>query len=266
MSDEQDSKLKTKMVLVLEYDGKNYCGFQYQENAPTIQDEIEKAILKLTRDKIRVVGASRTDTGVHAQGQVVSFRTGSTYPPEIFIKGLNYYLPQDIAVKAAYKVNDKFDVQREAVNREYQYFILNSSKRSPLKREYTYQVKGELDIEAMNQASRMLVGEHDMASFVTDFKQSIIKSTLRTVYKAQVERTGEMVIFNIVARSFLPHQVRNTVGTLIRVGLRKINLDDFKTILEAKKPGLAGPAVPARGLFLIQVKYPRPLGDYDEDL
>ncbi len=203
---------------------------------------------------------------MHARGQVISFRTSSRLKIETYIKGLNYYLPQDIAVKASYKVNEKFSVQREAVSRQYQYLILNSPTRSPLKRASTYLVNRDLDIGAMNEAARTLIGEHDLASFVTAFSESVIKSTFREVYRAQVERNNDLVIFEITARSFLPHQVRNTVGTLIRVGLGKLSLDDFKSIMEARKPGLAGPTVPAQGLYLIKVNYPRPLGDYDEDL
>jgi tRNA pseudouridine38-40 synthase len=179
----QDLKNKTKIVLVLEYDGTNYFGFQSQINAPTVQDEVEKAVLKLTGEKLRVVAASRTDTGVHALGQVLSFRTGSGLTTEAFVNGLNYYLPQDIAVKASYKVNDRFSVQREAVSREYAYYIFNSPVRSPLKRAYAYQIKGELNIEEMNRAGKALVGEKDLASFVTAMSRSVVKSTLRTVYR-----------------------------------------------------------------------------------
>jgi tRNA pseudouridine38-40 synthase len=157
-------------------------------------------------------------------------------------------------------------VQRDAVSREYSYYVLNNSTRSPLKRNCTYQVGGQLDIEEMNRAAQLLVGKHDLASFITDFSQSIIKSTLRTVYSAGVEKTGDLVVFNMIAKSFLPHQVRNTVGTLVRIGLGKLNIDVFKNIMEAKKPGSAGPTVPAQGLFLMNIKYPRPLGDYHEDL
>ena len=114
----QNSKLKTKVVLVLEYDGTNYCGFQFQTNGPTVQDEVEKALSKLTGENIRIVASSRTDTGVHARGQVISFWTGSNLNIGTFVKGLNYYLPQDIAVQASYKVNDEFSVQRDAVSRE----------------------------------------------------------------------------------------------------------------------------------------------------
>jgi tRNA pseudouridine38-40 synthase len=255
-----------KMVLVLEYEGTHYCGFQFQINGPTVQDEIEKALLKLTDEKVRVVAASRTDAGVHAKGQVASFRTGSGLKPETFINGLNYYLPQDIAVKACYQVNNKFSVQRDALSRQYSYWIFNSPGRSPLKRNWTYQVGEELNLEAMNQASQLLVGELDLASFITGFSDSAIRGTLRRVYAAGIENKGDLVIFNITAKSFLPHQVRNTVGTLLRVGLGKISVVDFEALIKAKKPGLAGPTVPARGLFLVRVSYPRPLGEYNEDL
>jgi tRNA pseudouridine38-40 synthase len=256
----------SKIVLVLEYDGTEYCGFQYQINAPTIQDEIEKALFRLTGERVRVVSASRTDTGVHAKGQIVSFRTGSDLGTLAYKNGLNHFLPPDIAVKVSYKVNDKFNVQLDAISREYRYVLYNCETRSPLRREFSYQISGELNIEEMNLASQALIGEHDLASFVSDFSQSNIKSTLRKVYKARLSRDGDLVYFDIIAKSFLPHQVRNTVGTLIRVGLGRLKVEEFQTIMEAKKPGAAGPKVPAQGLYLMQVNYPCPLGEYDEDL
>jgi tRNA pseudouridine38-40 synthase len=253
-----------KIVLVVEYDGTRYCGFQYQDNDPTIQDEIEKAIKKLSGEDLRIMGASRTDSGVHAKGQVVCFRTGSRLGPEVFLRGLNHFLPPDIAVRESYQVNIDFNVQREAVRRSYHYLITNDAIRSPLKLRYSHQVIGKLDLERMNEACQVLLGEHDLASFVTDIAESDIKSTLRTIFDARVDGQKELVTFSIEANSFLPHQVRNTVGTLIRVGLRKIGLDDFKRIMEARKPGLAGPTAPAQGLYLMQVNYPRPLGEYHE--
>jgi tRNA pseudouridine38-40 synthase len=179
---------------------------------------------------------------------------------------LNYYLPRDIAVKASYQVNDNFNVQRDVISREYQYFILNSWTRSPIRGEYSFQVGGQLDISEMNRAAELLVGKHDLASFVTEINQSSIKSTVRLVYCARVERKEDLLIFDMIAKSFLPHQIRNTVGTLIRVGSGKIDINEFEKIMEAKKPGLAGPTVPAQGLFLMNVNYPHPLGDYNEDL
>ena len=255
----------TKIVLIMEYDGTHYHGFQLQVNLPTIQGETEKALRKLTGERSRVITASRTDAGVHAKGQVVSFRTRSSLPLETFINGLNYYLPRDIAVKAAHRVSDSFNVRRSALSREYNYYILNSRIRSPFKEVFAYLVGGHLDIEAMNQACQALIGEHDFASFASAIGVGI-KNTIRRLYRAEMEKDGELVVFNMVANSFLPHQVRNTVGALIRVGLGKMTVDEFHRIIEAKKTGLAGPTAPACGLCLIQINYPYSFEEYNENL
>ena len=254
----------TRIVLLVEYNGSRYHGFQLQKNLPTIQCEIEKALKMLTGDRIRVIAASRTDTGVHARGQVVSFRTKSSLAPRTFIHGLNYYLPRDIAVKAAYKASDSFSVRRHALSREYNYYILNSQTRSPIWGGFSYLVTKELDIEAMNLAAQALVGEHDLSSFASNLGVEL-KSTRRRVYQARVYWDGELVIFNMVANSFLPHQVRNTVGALIRIGLGRMTLGEFHSIMEAKKIGLAGPAAPACGLCLMKVNYQKNLKEYDSE-
>jgi len=253
------------MVLIMEYNGTHYHGFQLQTKLPTIQGELEKAIWKLTGERHRAMAASRTDAGVHAKGQVVSFRTGSSLPPQTFINGLNYYLPRDIAVKAAYRVDDSFSVRRDAFSREYSYYILNSPSRSPLWEGFSYLVSNHLDIEAMNRACQVLVNEHDFASFATCIGVGT-KSTVRHVYRAKLEKDGDLTIFNIVANSFLPHQVRNSVGALIRVGLGKMTIDEFGHLLKAKQPGLAGPTAPACGLYLMRVDYPYPWERYNENL
>jgi tRNA pseudouridine38-40 synthase len=247
----------TKIVLLVEYDGTRYHGFQLQAKLPTVQSELEKALWELTGEKTRVLTASRTDAGVHAKGQVVSFRTRSSHSLETFVKALNYYLPKDIAVKAAHRVKDSFNVRRHAVSREYNYYILNSLTRSPLRERFYYLVTGHLDIDAMYQACQVLIGEHDFASFVNN-NEVAAKSTVRRVYRSEMRQDEEFVIFNIVANSFLMHQVRNTVGTLLRVGLGRMSGDEFCSILEAAKPGLAWPTAPARGLCLMQVSYRRP--------
>ena len=247
---------KRKIVLILEYNGRNYFGFQWQEDKPTVQDEIEKALWRLTKEKLRVISASRTDTGVHAKGQVVSLRTASHLSPGTFISGLNHYLPRDIAVKEAYQVASSFNIRKEAISREYKYYILNRKTRSPLSEDFSHLVKGELDTDSMNAACRALLGEHDFISFASALSASRLKNTVRRVYEACVRRDGEMVVFTIVANSFLPHQVRNTVGSLIRVGLGRMSVDGFKKIMGAKKPALSGPAAPAAGLYLIKVNYP----------
>ncbi len=248
------------MALIVEYDGTRYHGFQLQANAPTIQGEMEEALGKLIGEKLRVMGASRTDAGVHARGQVVSFRTNSSLPPRAFISGLNYYLPEDIAVKAAYKVEDSFDVRRDALSREYNYYIFNSLTRSPFSNGFSYRVAGHLDIEAMNRVCHSLAGEHDFASFAGCIG-GVIKNTRRNVYQVKVEKDGDLVIFSVVASSFLPHQVRNTVGPLIKVGLGKVTVDRFHDIMEAKQPSLAAPTAPACGLCLMRVNYLSPFGE-----
>ena len=251
------SATTTKIVLVVEYDGTHYYGFQLQASQPTIQEELEKAIWRLTGEMTRVLATSRTDTGVHARGQIISFRTRAGHSPETFVSGLNYYLPQDIAVKAAHRVKASFNVRRQAISREYTYYILNRPTRSPLWEGHACLVREPLDIDAMNQAGRTLIGEHDFMAFTTRLDNGM-KNTVRRVFRAEVRRDGELVIFNMAASSFLPHQVRNTVGALIRVGLGKMSADEFCSIIEAKKPGLAGPTAPASGLYLMQVNYPHP--------
>lgn len=245
-----------KVVLVLEYDGSRYHGFQYQENAPTIQAEVERAIARLTGEPVRVVAASRTDAGVHARGQVLSFRTRASHPPAVWVKGLNFYLPQDIAVRQAYLVEDSFDVRRGAVSREYRYFVLNRLSRSPLKRRFALFYPHPLDVEAMDRCCQGLVGERDF----TPFSPLPMRRPVRTMFRAGVERKGQMVVFRLEANSFLPHQVRHTVGALLRVGGGRMGLAEFQSLSSSRTPGLAGPALAPHGLFLMKVNYPQSLG------
>jgi len=244
-----------RLRLVLEYQGKNYQGFQAQKNAPTVQDELEKALYQLTKEKTRVTGASRTDSGVSARGQVVAFRTGSALDTHAFVSGLNHYLPPDIAVREASIVIDTFHPRRDATSREYRYLILNRATRSPHFQENAFLVHGSLDVPAMNQAAQCLVGTHDFAAFASRVAGTNLKCTVRRVFRAEVTRQGDFVIFVVVANAFLPHQVRNTVGSLLRVGQAKMTLEDFCSIMESKIVGRGGPAVPASGLCLIRVNY-----------
>ena len=201
-----------------------------------------------------MLAARRTDTGVHSLGQVVSFRTKSALSPQTFVKALNYYLPRDIAVKGACKVDMDFNVRSDAMSREYEYYILNSSTRSPLFEGFAYFVPKKLNIRAMNKACKFLEGKHDFASFATALGK--LRSTVRTVYEAGVAKEDDLVTYHMTGDSFLPHQVRNTVGLLIRVGLDKVGLEEFQEIMEAKRLGLAGPTAPAYGLCLTKVNYP----------
>jgi tRNA pseudouridine38-40 synthase len=256
----QWSKLNwsSKFVLLIEYDGTQYYGFQWQLGLPTIQSELEQAIGRLDAQSSRVTAASRTDTGVHARGQVVSFGSRLALDTMVLVRALNYYLPDDIAVKAAYEASDDFDVRRDALSREYHYHILNGNARSPFSRRFALFLPKMLNIRAMNEACRLIQGEHDFASFASSLNAG--KSTVRNVCEAGVEKKGDFAVFRIVADSFLPHQVRSTVGLLIRLGLGKLGIADFRDIMEARSVGLAGPLSPACGLCLARVNYARPLG------
>jgi len=254
--------------LLIDYDGTQYHGFQWQANLPTIQSEMEQAIKKFCGESSRVAAASRTDAGVHAKGQVVSFWGKFTLDTATLVKALNYYLPRDIAVKAAYKADNAFNVRRDALSREYRYYILNADTRSPFNQNFVLFIPRMLDIEAMNEACQFIQGEHDFTSFVSSLDN--IRNTRRNVYEAEIdtltypppsrEKNKErVVVFRVVANSFLPHQVRNTIGLLIRLGLGKINIGDFHDIMEARSLGLAGPTAPACGLCLMKVNYPKHL-------
>jgi tRNA pseudouridine38-40 synthase len=250
----------SRIVLILEYDGTNYHGSQYQTNAPTIQGEIEKALRKLTGKRTRIKLASRTDAGVHARGQVASFSAATVLPLKSYTDGLNHYLPDDIAVRESLAADNSFDPRRDAVSREYRYTMVNSPVRSPLRSRFSYRVYGQLDIPAMNQACQALIGKRDLASFVTSAETARRKRTVRNVYRAEITQKADMIFFDIVADSFLPHQVRNIAGSLIRVGRGRMTFAEFCTMIEARTPGLAGQTAPAEGLCLMRVNYPGPLG------
>ncbi|MFC1898905.1 tRNA pseudouridine(38-40) synthase TruA [Chloroflexota bacterium] len=245
----------TRIVCIVEYDGTQYHGFQLQANSSTVQGEIEEALQKLTGEEARVQSASRTDGGVHAKGQVVSFRTSASLPVENFVSGMNHYLPADIAVKVAYRVRQTVNIRRDAVSREYEYSILNSQTRSPLREGLSYRVSANLDADAMGDAARSLVGEHDFSPFA-GAEDIGVKNPVRRVFRTGMRWNGEILIFSIEGSSFLIHQVRRTVGTLILVGQGKMTPDQFCSIIEARKTELVGPTVPACGLCLMRVSYP----------
>jgi len=249
----------TKFVLIIEYDGTRYHGFQWQPGLPTIQAEMEEAIRKLYGQSSRVISASRTDAGVHAKGQVVSFWAKPAVDTTTLVKALNHYLPSDIAVKAAHRAGNDFNVRRDALSREYRYYILNRDTRSPFSKTFALFMPKMLDIQLMSKACQLMQGEHDFISFATSLDN--VKNTVRHVYEAKVDKREGFVVFYIEANSFLPHQVRNTLGPLIRLGLDKMGIEEFHDIMEAKKLGLAGPTAPAHGLWLIKVNYSKPLGE-----
>ena len=242
------------VMLVLEYDGTRYHGFQIQATSvPTVQGELERALRQVTGLATRVAGAGRTDRGVHATGQVVSFRTASALPAAVLRRALNALLPADVAVLAADDAPPVFHARFSARSRAYRYTILNRPVRSPVERHFTYHVALPLGVEAMAEAVQALVGEHDFASFAGAGEEE--ESTVRRVLAADCRPEGVKVFIDVVADAFLPHMVRNIVGTLLLVGMGKLSPVGFREILAARQRSQAGPTAPARGLCLTRVSY-----------
>ena len=254
-----------RIALAVEYDGTCYSGFQYQRNARSIQEELEKAIAGLTGEKVRIRGAGRTDAGVHAAGQVAAFDTASGYGPQTVLNALNHHLPADIAVKAAARAADDFDPRRHAVSRRYGYTILNSRTRSPLRRRDCHREPSPLDAGAMARAARTFVGVHDFARFAgrPDRPEA---STVRRVTDVCVSRTGEIVRIEVEGNAFLPRQVRRMAGALVDVGRGALTSENIGSMLAGEETRAAARSLPARGLCLLNVKYPeRIFGDGEED-
>ncbi len=246
-----------KVAALIEYDGTLFAGYQMQRYGRTVQGELESAIADLSGSRVRVHGASRTDAGVHASGQVASFWIKDELPIGVVVRGLNHYLPVDIAIKGACVIDENFDVRRRAVSRVYRYAIAYSSARSPLRERFGLLMKESLDVSKMRLVARFMQGVHDFASFAGSPEST--DSTVRLVHEARVLETGDTIEILISANSFLRHQVRNTVGQLIRVGLGRCSVDEFADLIAHPRKGRAGPAAPARGLCLVQIRYQPPL-------
>jgi len=249
-----------RLALVVEYDGTNYRGFQLQSAHPTIQGEIESGLAKFTGERIRVRGASRTDSGAHASGQVVDFLTASGHSLEIFPKALNYYLPQDIKVQSACQVPLDFNSRRSATSRTYRYNILVAPWPSPLRRTTHYWVRQELRVADMAQAARSLVGVHDFRALAPG--HPIDKSAVRIAYRWDVWQEADTVIIECEANGFLRHQIRKVNSILVQVGLGNYpeSLCPESVVSECLKGEPASrvkaPILPPHGLCLMQVKYP----------
>lgn len=249
MADDVD---RPKLALLLEYDGTAYHGFQAQRRLPTIQGELEQALHRLTNKHIRIRGAGRTDAGAHARGQVASFATRSTMALRAYLGGLNHYLPPDIAVLAVARVGPDFDARWSARSRVYRYLILNRSRPSPLWRNRALRIGAALDTQAMARVAVGLKGRRDMRCFVAT---SGLPSTTRTVYRAEVGKTGELVHFEMECNGFLPHMMRNLVAALVKVGTGNMSEDAFRVMAEGRGPVWRGASAPAHGLYLMRVNY-----------
>jgi tRNA pseudouridine38-40 synthase len=239
-------------MAVVEYDGTDYLGFQVQAQGRTVQGEIEGTLAAVTQERIRIIGAGRTDSGVHAQGQVIAFSTAWRHPVEELQRALNAVLPADIAVHELRPVARGFHPRFDAVGREYRYTILNQPLRSPLARRFAYHFSRPLDVAAMNEAAGILVGSHDFASFGRAPQGD---NTVRQVYRALWTPEEPFVYFDIVANAFLYRMVRSLVGTLLLVGTGELSSDGLEEILQAADRDRAGQVAPAHGLCLMKVNY-----------
>lgn len=240
-------------MLLLEYDGTDYAGFQWQSNARTVQAEVEAAIARLTQEAVRVQAAGRTDAGVHARGQVVTFATASLLPIEDIQRALNALLPADIAVGEAREAADGFHARFSAIRRTYRYTVLNTPVRSPLLRRNAWHVNGFLDVQAMHDAAQVLVGTHDFAAFGGPMKDK--GSTVRTVFSVACRREGERVLIDIAANAYLSRMVRHIVGALVAVGRGAAPAAEVAAILASQERSRAHNAAPAHGLCLMDIGY-----------
>ena len=247
-----------RLALLVEYNGSRYHGFQAQDNAISVQETIEASIFSLTKQTTRIKGAGRTDTGVHAKGQVISFDTTKHYAPEVFARALNQHLPKDISIKEVIETYSGFDPRRDATSRSYQYQILNTSTRSPFLEGYSYHIKTPLDAEQMNLAARSLEGFRDFRAFSGPLSDKMIHTT-RNMFECVVTKIDETVFLNLRANSFLPQQVRRIAGALVQVGSHKITLAEFRELTESKVLGASNWVLPGKALCLLKVEYPASL-------
>ena len=267
--------------LTLAYDGTDYVGWQVQPNGPSVQAAVERAVEQLTGETVRLLAAGRTDSGVHALGQIANFATESTIPCEKFRLGLQNFLPDDIVVRDVAEVDPDFHATYSAKRKRYRYVIHNSRVQDPFLRRYAYHYHGQLDSAAMHAAAQVLLGTHDFRCFESQFPNNA--TSVRTVTEATVDRCGmwplwnrsavspnpwdfgnprdltttdgEFIWFDIVADGFLYNMVRAIAGTLLKVGRGQWTAGDVGRILENQDRSQAGETAPAHGLYLVYVEY-----------
>lgn len=250
--------------LLIEYDGTNYQGWQTQRSGRTVQDILKKTILNITGEDVRLTGASRTDAGVHAIGQVAVFETETKLPPDIITRAMNAKLPEDIRILSAEDTERDFHPRYHALKKSYFYIIAGKTRRSAFLSGYIWNVKAGLDIDRMREGASCLSGQHDFRSFRASGCGS--KTTVRNIFSIDitelekinfmtVDMNGDFIKIHIEGDAFLRHMVRNIVGTLVEIGKGKMPPEKMKDILEACDRKLAGPTAPAKGLFLEKISF-----------
>lgn len=242
-----------RVKLVVAYDGTNYHGWQVQDNGITIEEVLNRTISELAQEDIKVIGASRTDAGVHACGNVAVFDTESRIPGDKFSFALNQRLPEDIRIQESCEVDADFHPRYADTVKTYEYNILNRRFELPSKRLYAAFCYYPMDIERMNQAAAYLVGEHDFKSFCSAGAQ--VQTTVRTIYAVNVTKEDDMVHIRITGNGFLYNMVRIIAGTLMQVGTGLMEPEQVKEILEARDRSKAGPTAVAKGLTLVEIRY-----------
>ncbi len=241
-----------RVKAIVAYDGTGYQGFQRQANGPTVQEALEGAVARVTGRQIGVLAAGRTDTGVHATGQVIAFDTDWRHSLVVLQRALNAVLPPDVAVSEIEEVHPDFHPRFDALSREYRYTIYNAAVRAPLVQRTSLFFPKQLGVTGMQEAAQMLVGEHDFASFGRPPQGD---STVRRVLRAEWNNVPPWLTLDIEANAFLYRMVRLLVGTMIQVGLGKVDVQAFGRILAARDQRRAGPAVAPQGLCLVRVNY-----------
>ena len=242
-----------RIKLIVAYDGTDYCGWQIQPNGITVEEVLNRALSRLTGEEIRVIGASRTDAGVHARGNIAALDTASTIPAERFAYAVNPLLPEDIVVLKSEEVPQDWHPRYQNSVKTYEYRILNREMPDPLKRKYTWHVSFPLDIDKMREAAEHLKGQHDFRSFCS--VHTAVKSTVRTIYTLDIVKSGDEIIIRISGNGFLYNMVRIIAGTLAEVGRGFRTPEDVRDLLTAKEREQAGATAPPQGLTLIRIEY-----------
>lgn len=242
-----------RYLLRVAYDGTEYCGWQIQPGLRTVEGTLKSALNKLMGTEVPMIGASRTDAGVHAEGNVVVFDCDTTIPADKIKYALNNMLPEDVVVVESKQVEDNFHPRHCDCKKTYQYRILNTPLPDPNRRRNTYFYRGSLDIAAMREAAGYIVGTHDFICFMAAGSQ--VKDTVRTVYSLELERENDVVTMTIQGNGFLYNMVRIIAGTLIMVGRGQIKPQEVKNIIDKRDRREAGPTAPAKGLTLKVIEY-----------
>ena len=239
--------------VTIEYDGKEFNGWQKQPNKLNIQGEIERAIEEITGEQVDLYGSGRTDAGVHSLGQVANFKTNSKLPIEKVAIAINSKLKKSIRIKKAEEVSENFHSRYNCHKKKYRYIINNSSQGSAIYRGLEYHVSQKLNVEEMKKAIKFFEVEHDFKAFKSSGTSS--KSSVRTIYNAELKQNGERIIIELTGNGFLYNMVRIISGTLLEVGLGNIKAEDIPNIIENKDRKMAGKTLPPHGLYLVEVMY-----------